>query len=113
MSVSAAAKFTYKGVAITSAYKVVAVMICTIVDICVELHGGDIRSLSLSTLDVQYLGPIIRLVIDRMLSNMKDSLAFSNDSIGSVKLSLYTTQSAGIMVVSKAIFVNARASESD
>ena len=113
VSVSATAKFTYKGVAITSAYKVVAVMICTIIDICVELHRGDMRSLSLSTLDIWYLGPIVRLVMDRMPPNMKDSLAFSNDSMGSVKLSLCTTQSAGTMVVSEATFVNARASESD
>jgi len=107
---SATTKYSYKGVAITNASKVVAVMICTIVNICVELHGGDRRDLLSSTLDMRYLGLIVKLVIDRMPSNMRDSFAFSNDSMNSVKLSLYTTHTTGTMVISEATFVNARAS---
>jgi len=109
VSIFATTKYSHKSVTITNASKVVTVMICTIVNICVELHGSGGRGLSLSILDMRYFGSIVKLVMDRMPPNMRDSLAFSNDSMNSVKLLLCTTHTTGTMVISEATFVNVKA----
>jgi hypothetical protein len=107
---SSASKYTYKGSAVNSSFRMMAAVICTIVDICVERHTSLDRNLSSSTLDLKYLAPIIKLVMSKMAPNMSDSLTFSSDAMNSMKLSLCTTQASGTMVVSEATFVNARAS---
>lgn len=71
-----------------------------------KLHGSNKRDLSLFTLNIRYFRLIVKLVMNRILSNIRDNFIFSNDFINNIKLLLYIIYTTNIIIMTKIIFVN-------